>query len=1090
MKIGFMSDEHFSGKSLKPRLKCLDEALSIMQKRRVDWLLRGGDTFNCGSIFDGVHDARRAYSATEILGGVYDSFSQFKKPIITLLGNHDIIESDPLGHSALSSLRNPMWLHHKKPGVHMIASSDEREIVMIICIPWVHPLAHAQNAYADVGAPANLPWAEVPDAICRNLKIRKMELMAEFRKKPVYQKVALSTILLGHVEVRGAWGDSYVRMLPGAAGTFSVEGLQSIGADISMFGHIHARQALWDTGHYIGALTRLTFGEADNPDGFAIYDTRTRDLKWYELSSGPRFHKNVTPGQIKAFDLRDGDHVKFSASPLAVAQDPSLTSLCLESGVAISYAASTKRVASERPSLVGSSLWDLLSHWMSVSGLTPTQDVLSHMQKILDSLQVEEVQTAALGTPARISRIRFESMAQPDCPHFQNFQINLPPGTTCLTGPTGKGKSMLLESLVAALWGNWVTGGTDRTLAKTALESGKSTLEVDFYLVGCDTPIRVSRIFQSRDQKAWVYTGEDDHTWNCEAGDKVTAVTSFLEGLVGKLADNKALSTWFLGQDAQGDLTASGDAARMGWFRSWLGLTHLDDAAKRLKADHPSPKVAKTIANQILDQQSTVDNLLGKITEWERYVAQHKQAESDIVARLEASGKSLNNLLEEISLIPKPAPPKANLDSLLVDMEDLDQSFQLLRRQRGQMLNHLEGLRLFSRNLEFFQAARAAGTKAEHQSRLKEIEAEIETYSIKIHTLSLKNQARQSDVHCVKSLDGAGCADNPLPCRFIQNAIEAKARLEGAPDLTPELIRAEKALQSLRNSLATPRAHIAAYEKYESDALKLGLNESERNNIEATIKDLQHQIDELTNTLNQRRAKYEESEQAKRQIEKEAREAYDQDLKIYEESRNEIRAKISQTRDLEEQMRSEQLAVTSKISQLQEMIRRAQTDLAKAREEIQKLEEEAPKAQAVELLGKALGPTGLAQYLIDSEIPALQTELDYMNTEYLDGLHPVELTTQKESGSETFQILYKGRDVRGASGGQRSLVRIMLRLALNRVRDCRGLLILDEPTAAQDAVTTAATMALLKGEEPFYSQILFSTHDHQLALLWENSVQL
>jgi DNA repair exonuclease SbcCD ATPase subunit len=165
--------------------------------------------------------------------------------------------------------------------------------------------------------------------------------------------------------------------------------------------------------------------------------------------------------------------------------------------------------------------------------------------------------------------------------------------------------------------------------------------------------------------------------------------------------------------------------------------------------------------------------------------------------------------------------------------------------------------------------------------------------------------------------------------------------------------------------------------------------------------------------------------------------------------------------------------------------------------EIDALTADTQRVSSLELVEKAFGRRGIPRELVAGALPAIQTEVDRLCQEFFPWM-AVQLSAGMvdEQGREKDElVVFMSRsggplaDARARSGGERGVVRLILRAALSRWLFTDGVgrvIFLDEPTSYMGPDDTEAVAKLLQsivGAGKPYAQGVLSTHDEDLALM-------
>ena len=159
------------------------------------------------------------------------------------------------------------------------------------------------------------------------------------------------------------------------------------------------------------------------------------------------------------------------------------------------------------------------------------------------------------------------------------------------------------------------------------------------------------------------------------------------------------------------------------------------------------------------------------------------------------------------------------------------------------------------------------------------------------------------------------------------------------------------------------------------------------------------------------------------------------------------------------------------------------------------------KVESYDVLEKAFSKYGVAHYLASSALPELQEIFNSLVQVSFDDRLKIQfdhLVAQNKRLKESFSIIktnaLRPHDVRHCSGGERAVLNVLwkLTLLLYQARRNEGYrcLILDEPTAWLDSENIEATIKLLRHVAGHFDQVLFITHDPELAQMADNQIVL
>lgn len=198
-----------------------------------------------------------------------------------LAGNHD----QPRAFARGTSLDDYRGYNHVK--VFREPSTEVRELggkrVGFLLLPYMHPEEIVKRAQERSGEVISQEQAY---AAAREMWKRWITDHADALD-------ADRRILYGHFWVEGAKPSATgYEVVPGEF-TFARDMLPPT-VDLAVFGHIHARQVVYDRFVYVGAPERIDWGERDDPKGFLALDAANATWEFIELPARPMVKVDVT----------------------------------------------------------------------------------------------------------------------------------------------------------------------------------------------------------------------------------------------------------------------------------------------------------------------------------------------------------------------------------------------------------------------------------------------------------------------------------------------------------------------------------------------------------------------------------------------------------------------------------------------------------------------------------------------------------------------------------------------------------------------------------------------------------------------------
>lgn len=280
MKIGHLSDLHYSGEYLTEVESCTKYAVDALIQAGVDAVVISGDAtdhrldMHSPAAIALVRQVRRLADHCPVLmlqgtyshevPGTLDIFSQ-------LGGRYPVYVADGIGQVALTY--DSQWV--EAPGWRF-ESVPENGACLFSCVPTVNKASVAAAVGASDAAEA------VGDVIAELLTgFASINLLA--------RQSSVATVLVSHGTVNGCKTEHGVPMV-GLDHEFTVGSLFAAEASAAMLGHIHAFQSWQDGGRFIayaGSIGRLHYGEMD-AKGFLIWDVQASSASFEFMSTPAR----------------------------------------------------------------------------------------------------------------------------------------------------------------------------------------------------------------------------------------------------------------------------------------------------------------------------------------------------------------------------------------------------------------------------------------------------------------------------------------------------------------------------------------------------------------------------------------------------------------------------------------------------------------------------------------------------------------------------------------------------------------------------------------------------------------------------------
>lgn len=495
-------------------------------------------------------------------------------------------------------------------------------------------------------------------------------------------------------------------------------------------------------------------------------------------------------------------------------------------------------------------------------------------------------------------------------------------------------------------------------------------------------------------------------------------------------AQNTLRGCSYLEQFPKDIIGESDDGVRMAWMRDWLGFGAYDIIHAELKkARTPFATVIPQI-NDYKDQLVTLNKEFTRNKEvWDKakiLLAEIKQ-EFDV-----ASASLKTKQVELTTLKNKQYAYLQQLEQRKV-VDEYKNRLQLSHEQQQKLAEQID----------------VATTEIESLEGYKSRERFIEIRD------SLPNFERKA---C--DLENAGCKDKPIPCIFTQKAVEAQRQaniLKGELSITPWTAERELYYLSLFANRETVIQMVQSQLTYQ-------------NQTNYVIEQMEQALLSETEAVSDKQIKKLEREIALLEVDR---------LRLQESLLTQSNVSAVASHQMEDSGK--------KIKEIEEKLPGLMANLE--------------NVETISTLLAATGPEGICQDLIATALPAIQRQLELL-CEQVDLPFTITLGTQRITAGgackETFQLTFnrldngKAYDVRATSGGERAVVRLLWRLAiiLTRADGRYKVLLLDEPTAANDEDYTDAIMQLLEYTKDKFSQIIMVTHDKNLSNRIDNCIEL
>lgn len=687
MKLGIFGDVHLRGSDFEEKLSIMESMFETFRTEGVDHIFCTGDLFDSGH----VGDSKISWDTI-----VYCMLSLFDNqiPITICEGNHDYWNPKGLGPLRVLEVLDNVTVVSRN-----FRSFDLSSDVKVVVLPWVD----------------SLRWSK-----------HNLENYRKFLEKKPFE-ICESRILIAHLELNGSRGDNDRILNSDGLNSWSKDGIDQLGFDKVFLGHYHKPQEFGNI-EYVGSILQNNFGERDNKTRYLIYDTESKTIKEF-LTFGSFYYKHVADELItlpKGRQLIDAHVRVYGADSLEKIKEAEAlfnSDTCksvrfIDAADQVIDRSQTTEITKEM------TFFDKLDSWISEAGLELDKE---SVKEYLDYFEDLTVDTDQVGYLESVDRIHLKNIFT-----HKNREVCFQGGSMSILGPNGTGKTFLLESLFAGVYGKWAS--PDRPLTG----SPNASLLVEFTARG--DQYRVVREVVNGKTTAIAYVKDGDAFVEVAGGSsKTLQLNEFLKRLVGS---SDILKGCCYIENRQQDLIEETSSNRMKWIRDWLGFGVYEDYNKYLKT--------KVLEFKDIEQTR------------QTHLAHIKIAESEVEYDTKQKAIAEEGFNEWNQKAGDLRAEYEKLENRLVKMRrtlDRRQSLQMLESQLEENKLSLEKLAdTYKSTVELH-----AKTKAECDS--------VEEFRKKHETLSnLKSKAEWD----AKEVEKAGCKSNPIPCVFIKRGLEAQ----------------------------------------------------------------------------------------------------------------------------------------------------------------------------------------------------------------------------------------------------------------------------------------------------------------------------
>lgn len=518
LRLACIGDFHLNGLLFDSKIELLKRVVAC---KDYDILFFLGDIFHKSKAGDQyVSTPNMVDALQDVLAG--------ERPVVMIEGNHDQFGTRGSGldllhmNNLLKIKDEPLWL-----------GFGDTEIV---CLPWIR----------------------------NNLKYK--EFVRSFLN--YYEPTRKHRLLVGHFGICGSGtkthfvgeDEYYSFQLPELRDTL-------FSPTCILAGHIHSRQTLENLAYYTGGFTQNNFGEQGNPQGYLIWEDGR--VEYVDFPDAPRFY-NCSEEWYEGH-ANDRDFFKFPTD------NPHLYhGLRNVNTIRFGQSNGQEEIAPTENYTNEIDLRKLVLDYCEHSGnpLPDTCFVREELKKLEGTICRSQTGFS------RLNYIRLKNIGPKGLVVHKDIEFSPKDGLIAVTGMNGKGKTLLLESLMAGLYGTYVSRGA----LKAYMNHPDSRLDLGFSAQGED---HVLSTFIGN--KAGALVSEFD-SHECE-------LRKHLDSLVQPIVGDAQTfhSVVFLDQEGKKDLACGTEAERLSVLRTLLNLDFLEDLRKdyRKQLEDAQGKLAK-----------------------------------------------------------------------------------------------------------------------------------------------------------------------------------------------------------------------------------------------------------------------------------------------------------------------------------------------------------------------------------------------------------------------------------------------------------------------------------------------------------------